>query len=41
MNSSAVTPPQSLQWKNSLLSLPKNPSHAELSGELMWLMWLY
>ena len=31
-NSSALTPRQSLQWKNSFLSLPKNPSQAALSG---------
>lgn len=33
MNLSMLTPFQSLPWKNSTLSLPKNPSHLWLSGE--------
>lgn len=32
MNCSAVTPVQSLLWKNSLFVLPKKPSQTELSG---------
>ena len=32
-NRSAETPRQSLPWKNSTLSLPKNPSQAAFSGE--------
>lgn len=32
MSSSAETPLQSRQWKNSFLSLPKKPSQAALSG---------
>lgn len=31
-NSGIVTPDQSRWWKNSFLSLPKNPPIAELSG---------
>ena len=32
MNSSTVTPDQSRPWKNSILNLPKKPSHLALSG---------
>lgn len=32
MNASEPTPDQSRWWKNSFFSLPKNPSHAALSG---------